>query len=122
MTTNLSSVGTLTELRDGSEVTATLNSPQEEHNYYFDVEPNQTVTITFTAPPSDYELRYTKAQYPLPKDGPVNAHTVAPTGVGMVQNLTFTESTKHRVDLTVASADGSTLPSSSYTIGMNVVG
>ena len=110
----------MTELQNGSEIRTELSNPQEKHDYYFDVDPNQAVMITFTAPSFEYAVKYFKKAYPLDKGGPANAHDGGEVDFGTEATFTFNESAKQIVYLTVASATASMQPSDGYTISMSV--
>ena len=110
----------MTELQNGSQINDMLNNPDEMHDYFFELNPNERVTITFVAPSLEYKLLHVKEAYPLPKGGTVNGHSGGPVDFTTSEEIVFTESTKHRIYLTIASADGVTLPSDGYTISMSV--
>jgi hypothetical protein len=110
------------ELRPNNTITAILRSPEQKNDYYFDLAPNQTVTVSFTAPSLEYKVTHAKKELPIDKGDGADAHEGPTIDFTTTETYTFSESTNHRIFLTVTSADGVTLPSDSYTIGLSVAG
>lgn len=108
------------ELRPNNAITAILSSPEQKQDYYFDLEPKQTATVSFTAPSFEYKVTYEKEEHPVEKGDGADAHEGPTLDFTKTETHTFTESTKHRIYLTVTSADGVTLPSDGYTISLAV--
>lgn len=114
--------GIMIKLENGNALRATLSDPAEKHDYYFDLEAGTTVTITFVAPSLEYGVKSVAQAYPLEKGGPANAHNGGDLDFTTKEIFTFSQQTKHRVYLTVASANAAMLPSAGYTIAMAVAG
>lgn len=112
------STNTLTELQLGNPITAMLSNPSEKRDYYFDLFANQPVMLSLTAPPQAYQWYHYKVEHPVPKPGPVSAHSLT-KGLGFTTTTeTFAESADYRIYLSIGSADEAVLPSAGYTIGI----
>ena len=107
------------ELQPNTMKTAALDSAADKHEYFFDIEPNQPNVVTFVAPSFEYSVTYTK-QNLLEKGGGVDAHDEDEVDFTSEETFTFSESVKHRIFLTVSSANESVLPTDEYTISLTV--
>ncbi|MCB0061500.1 MAG: hypothetical protein KDE19_05280 [Caldilineaceae bacterium] len=105
----------MTELEQGQAVTATLSSPDEKHHYFFVVPADEPMTLHFTAPPSAYAVTFVQKAFPLDKEGGAVAHSDDVISL-TTETYQFAESSPKAVYLSVASANGSTVPSADYTI------
>lgn len=110
----------MVELTNGKISSSEFENPSDSHDYFFSIEPNQTVTIAFDAPPFEYLLSYTDLE---PKGKGAIAHAVAPELTGpltVTQTLVFKAvSEGQKIFVTVANANPS-LPTAGYTISMTV--
>ena len=112
----MSTTNSLVKLQPGSPVTATLSTPTEKHTYYFDVKANQPVILSLTSLANAYQWYHYEVEYPLPKPGPVEAHSIAKGLSFTTTTETFAPSEDTRVYLSIGSSNESVLPAAGYTV------
>lgn len=110
----------MVELTNGMEFSSEFENASDSHDFFFNIEPHQTVTIAFDAPPFEYQLSYTDLE---PKGKGGIGHAIAKglsDSLSVAQKLIFTAgSESQKIYVTVSNANPS-LPSAGYTISMAV--
>jgi len=108
------------ELTNGMAFSSELKNESDSHDFFFNIEPRQNVTINFDAPPFEYSLNYTDLE---PKGRGGIAHAVAPKpsdSLSVTQKLVFKAGSEgQKIFVTVSNANPS-LPTAGYTISMTV--